>query len=115
MLGVDERNDRTRAVVVDLYTGAIESDVVLPFATAHYLPLPSAAAAADSKTHEASAALLVDAAGASATVFPDTEEARVAAHVDRGIVSFFTVDQSANEIRGYALLPSSASAAEPKP
>ena len=115
VLGVDERNDRTRAVVVDLYTGAIESDVVLPFATAHYLPLPSAAAAADSKTHEASAALLVDAAGASATVFPDTEEARVAAHVDRGIVSFFTVDQSANEIRGYALLPSSASAAEPKP
>ena len=94
---------KTRAVVVDLYTGDAVSDVVLPFAAAHMLPLPSAAEADDH--HEPSAMLLVDEAGGKAHVFPDTEDARAAAYVDRPRMTYFTVDQEKSEIRGYALLP----------
>lgn len=98
---------KTRAVVVDLYTGAVVSDVVLPFAAAHTLPLPGAAEADDH--HEPSAMLLVDAdarGGSEAHVFPATEQARAAAHADRPRVTYFTVDQERSEVRGYALLPS---------
>ena len=62
---------KTRAVVVDLYTGAVVSDVVLPFAAAHMLPLPGGAGGDDH--HEPSAMLLVDAGGSVAHVFPATE------------------------------------------
>ena len=96
-------NARTRAVVVDLYTGEVESDAVLPYAVAHVLPLPSAAAAEDH--HEPSATLLVDASEARAHVFPDTEEARLAAYADRSRMSFYTVDQTRAEVRGYTFLP----------
>ena len=108
--GVDANaNARTRAVVVDLYTGEVESDAVLPYAVAHVLPLPSAAAAEDH--HEPSATLLVDASEARAHVFPDTEEARLAAYADRSRMSFYTVDQTRAEVRGYAFLPAAFGAA----
>ena len=101
------RGTKTRAVVVDLYTGEIESDVVLPFKAAHVLPLPGAAHEHAEHAHEASAALLVDAAGSTAHVFPATPDARDAAHADRARISYYTVDQERNELRGYGLLPAS--------
>ena len=95
---------KTRAVVVDLYTGEIESDVVLPFAAAHVLPLPGNAHVEEH--HESvSVALLVDAAGSAAHVFPATAEARFAAYAARPSVSYYTVDQEHDELRGYGLMP----------
>lgn len=99
---------KTRAVVVDLYTGEIESDVVLPFKAAHVLPLHTGASHEHAEhAHDASAALLVDAAGSAAHVFPATSEARDAAYADRARISYYTVDQERNELRGYGLLPAS--------
>jgi len=96
---------KTRAVVVNLYTGAVDSDTVLPFAAAHMLPLPSAAAADGADRHghghghEPSAMVLVDAAGSVAHVFPDTHHARAAAYADRPRISYFTVDQAGGLLR----------------
>ncbi len=100
---------KTRAVVVDLYTGEIESDVVLPFKAAHVLPLPAAAHEhAEHASSSASSALLVDAAGSTAHAFPTTTpDARDAAFADRARISYYTVDQERNELRGYGLLPAS--------
>ena len=104
---------KTRAVVVDLYTGEIESDVVLPFKAAHVLPLRTPGDGRHDGTNgehassSASAALLVDAAGWTAHAFPATSEARDAAYADRARISYYTVDQERNELRGYGLLPAS--------
>jgi|TARA_B110000240_G_scaffold52106_1_gene59619 hypothetical protein len=104
---------KTRAVVIDAYTGAVAWEEVLPFEAAHVLPLPSASEAGSHDgsvdggySHGApSAMLLVDAHAPSARVFPDTDDARRAASIDRQRVSFFTVDQEKSEVRGYALMP----------
>ena len=98
---------KTRATVVDLYSGAVVSDVVLPYAAAHVLPV---AITGDNlkdhaHDHEPSAVLLVDEAGSRAHVFPNTKEAKMAAYAQRSRVSFFTVDQARAEVRGYALIP----------
>lgn len=104
---------KTRAVVVDLYTGEIESDVVLPFKAAHVLPLRTPGDGrhdgpnGEHASSSASAALLVDAAGWTAHAFPATSEARDAAYADRARISYYTVDQERNELRGYGLLPAS--------
>ena len=95
---------KTRAVVVDVYTGEIGSDVVLPFEAAHVLPLPSAVEGGHEDHRAPSAMLLVDAHNPKAHVFPDTPLALHAASADRARVSFFTVDQEASEVRGYALM-----------
>ena len=102
---------RTRATVVDAYTGRITSDVVLPFEAAHVLPLLPFANEHEhdperhENPHAPSAMLLVDAENDEARVFPDTADAARAASLDARRVSFFTVDQSRNEVRGYALVP----------
>ena len=102
---------KTRATVVDVYTGRITSDVVLPFEAAHALPLlPFADDERDHEhephenPHAPSAMLLVDARANEARVFPDTADAARAAARDARHVSFFTVDQERNEVRGYALV-----------
>ena len=102
---------KTRATVVDVYTGRITSDVVLPFEAAHALPLlPFADDERDHEhephenPHAPSAMLLVDARANEARVFPDTADAARAAARDARRVSFFTVDQERNEVRGYALV-----------
>ena len=53
----------------------------------------------------------MDASEARAHVFPDTEEARLAAYADRSRMSFYTVDQTRAEVRGYAFLPAAFGAA----
>ena len=99
------RARKTRAVIVDVYTGRITSDVVLPFEAAHVLPLPGAHEhEKGEEAHEPSAMLLVDAHAPKAHVFPDTPHAARAARLDAKRVSFFTVDQENNEVRGYALV-----------
>ena len=50
---------------------------------------------------------MVDAAGWTAHAFPATSEARDAAYADRARISYYTVDQERNELRGYGLLPAS--------
>ena len=106
----DARGDarrKTRAVVIDVYTGRVVSDVVLPFEAAHALPLPGAREhePENENAHAPSAMLLVDARASTAHVFPDTPAAARAASLDAKRVSFFTVDQENNEVRGYALVP----------
>ena len=111
----DARGDarrKTRAVVIDVYTGRVVSDVVLPFEAAHALPLPGAREhePENENAHAPSAMLLVDARAPTAHVFPDTPAAARAASLDAKRVSFFTVDQENNEVRGYALVGSGTGA-----
>ena len=92
--------------MVDLYTGEVESDAVLPYAVAHVLPLPSAAA---EDHHEPSATLLVDASEAERTS-SRTRKRRLAAYADRSRMSFYTVDQTWRRFAG-TFLPAAFGAA----